>query len=166
MIQDRQYAKESLILCDLLWPILEVESSNDHMGDSTLESKLLSAATGWEMDEEGLRRMGEAIFNLQRAILVREGHRGRESDILPEFCYSMPIAVHFTNPSFLAPGEDGEPHSRKGAVVDREKFERMKDEYYQLRDWDVRSGLQTRAKLEELGLGDIVPDLERRGLVV
>jgi aldehyde:ferredoxin oxidoreductase len=76
----------------------------------------------------------------------------------------MPITVHFTNPSFLAPGKNGEPHSRKGAVVDREKFEGMKDEYYGIRGWDVLSGLQTRAGLEELGLGDIVPVLEKRGL--
>ncbi len=165
MIQDRQYAKESLVLCDLLWPILEVESSEDHLGDPTLESQLLSAATGREVDEVGLNLIGETIFNLQRAVLAREGHRGRGSDTLPEFCHSTPIAVQFTNPSFLAPGKDGEPHSRKGAVVDREKFEGMKDEYYGLRGWDVPSGLQTRARLEELGLGDIVPDLEKRGLV-
>jgi aldehyde:ferredoxin oxidoreductase len=45
-----------------------------------------------------------------------------------------------------------------GAVVDREKFEKMKDEYYQLRGWDVESGLQTKAKLMELGLEDIIKD--------
>jgi len=64
------------------------------------------------------------------------------------------------------PGADGEVISRKGEVVDREKFETMKDEYYELRGWDVASGLQTTAKLEEIGLGDIVSDLERRQLIV
>ena len=28
----------------------------------------------------------------------------------------------------------------------------MKDEYYRLREWDVRSGMQTTKKLQELGL--------------
>ncbi|MCK4964127.1 MAG: hypothetical protein KAS54_03525 [Dehalococcoidia bacterium] len=56
--------------------------------------------------------------------------------------------------------------SRKGEVVDREKFETMKDEYYGLRGWDVASGLQTRAKLEEIGLRGIVSDLERRQLIL
>jgi aldehyde:ferredoxin oxidoreductase len=46
-----------------------------------------------------------------------------------------------------------------------EAFEKMKDEYYQLRKWDVCTGLQTRAQLEEVGLGDVAQDLERRGWV-
>ncbi len=63
------------------------------------------------------------------------------------------------------PGKDGAVVSRKGAVVDREEFERMKDEYYQLRQWDIAKGLQTKTKLHELGLEDIAADLERRGLL-
>jgi aldehyde:ferredoxin oxidoreductase len=65
----------------------------------------------------------------------------------------------------VVPGSEGEPISRKGAVVDREEFERMKDEYYQLRQWDVATGLQTRAGLEKLGLEDVAQDLEQRGLI-
>lgn len=41
-----------------------------------MESKILSAATGLEVDEEGLYRIGERVFNIQRAIMVREGNRG------------------------------------------------------------------------------------------
>jgi aldehyde:ferredoxin oxidoreductase len=37
-------------------------------------------------------------------------------------------------------------------LLDEEKFEKMLDEYYELRGWDVKTGLPTRAKLEELGL--------------
>ena len=55
--------------------------------------------------------------------------------------------------------------SKAGAVLDRDKFESLKDEYYSLRGWDVATGLQTRAKLEQLGLGDMVDDLEQRGLI-
>ena len=56
--------------------------------------------------------------------------------------------------------------ARDGAVVDRKKFEKMKDEYYQLREWDIPTGLQTKAKLAEFGLQDVARDLETRGLVV
>jgi len=62
------------------------------------------------------------------------------------------------------PGKDGEVIRRKGAVIDREEFEKMKEEYYQLRRWDMATGLQTRATLEELGLREVAEDLERRGL--
>ena len=164
-IQDRAYAKESLILCDVLWPITQVRHSKDHVGDPSVESKLLSAVTGREVDEQGLYRTGERIFNLQRAILVREGHRGRESDKLPEPFYTKPLKFGTLNPECLAPGKDGEVISRKGTVVERERFEQMKDEYYQLRGWDVATGLQTRTKLEELGLDEVAKDLAQRKLM-
>jgi aldehyde:ferredoxin oxidoreductase len=165
-IQDRQYAKESLILCDIApWPISHVRYSEDHVGDPTLESKILSTVTGREVGEEGLYRIGERVFNLQRAVLSREGHRQRESDKLDEVFYMRPLKTVPLNPECLAPGRDGELTTRKGAVVDREKFEAMKDEYYQLRGWDVASGLQTRAKLEEIGLREVVDDLEQKGLI-
>ncbi|MCK5653695.1 MAG: hypothetical protein KAH98_00995, partial [Dehalococcoidia bacterium] len=91
---------------------------------------------------------------------------GRDSDVLDESFYTRPLRTVGLNPECLAPGKDGEVISRKGEVVDREKFEAMKDEYYGLRGWDVASGLQTRAKLEEIGLRGIVSDLERRQLIL
>ncbi|MCX5998549.1 MAG: hypothetical protein NTU41_02875, partial [Chloroflexi bacterium] len=51
MIQDREYAKECLVVCDYLWPITDLASSPDHVGDPTLESKILSAVTGRDVDE-------------------------------------------------------------------------------------------------------------------
>lgn len=165
-IQDRMYALESLILCDFAWPITSMRHSDDHVGDPTMESKVLSAVIGREVDEEWLNRMGGRIFNLQRAILAREGHGGRESDRIPEPFYTVPSKGFFLNPELIAPGRGGEVISLKGAVVEREGFERMKDEYYGFRGWDVATGLQTRAKLEEMGLGDIADDLEQRGLIV
>jgi aldehyde:ferredoxin oxidoreductase len=165
MIQDREYAKECLILCDFLWPLTDLENTEDHVGDPTLESKLLSAVTGKEVDEEGLYRIGERVFNLQRAILVREGHRGRDFDKLPDSCHTLPLQFDHADPECVVPGKDGEVISLKGAVVNREAFEKAKDEYYQLRKWDVATGLQTRANLEELELAEVADDLERRGLI-
>ncbi len=165
MIQDRQYAKESLILCDYIWPLIDLPNTEDHIGDPTLESKLLSAVTGREVNEEGLNRIGERVFNLQRAILVREGHRGREYDVLSDLSYNVPLNYDISNPQCLVPGRNGEMISRKGAVVDRKQFEKMKDEYYHLRGWDVATGLQTKAQLEELGLGDVAQEMEKRNLL-
>ena len=36
----------------------------------------------------------------------------------------------------------------KGKVVDRQKFEKIKDEYYKLRGYDVKTGIPTRKTLE------------------
>jgi aldehyde:ferredoxin oxidoreductase len=165
-IQDRANVKESLILCDVLWPITHSRYSESHVGDPSLESQILSAVTGEEIDEEGLYRIGERIFNLQRAILVREGHHGRESDMLPEPFYTKPLKSAMPdNPECLAPGKDGKIVSMKGAVVDRGKFEQMRDEYYQLRAWDVATGLQTKKQLVTLGLATVAENLEQRGLI-
>jgi aldehyde:ferredoxin oxidoreductase len=158
-IQDRVYVKECLVLCDFAWPMMDVRHSEEHVGDPALPSRIFSAVTGRELDEQELDRIGERVFNLQRAILVREGHRGRESDSLPEHFHTVPLPVSpGLDPHSSVPGKNGEIIHRAGTVVDREKFEKMKDEYYQLRGWDIQSGLQTKAKLVELGLEDIVKE--------
>ena len=164
-IQDRTYAKESLILCDWAWPIMTVSNSEDHLGDPTLESQVFSAITGKETDEEGMNRFGERIFNLQRAILTREGRLGRESDQLPEQFFTIPLKSTTGNPECLAPGKDGELISRKGVVVEREKLEKMKTEYYQLRGWDSVTGFQRKDKLEEVGLAEVADEMAKRGLL-
>ena len=164
MIQDREYAKDCLVLCSFLWPVLDVANSDDHAGDPTLESRFLSAVTGQETSEQELYRTGERVFNLQRAILVREGHRGKDEDQLPETWFTKPLRGDPTNPECLVPGKNGEALSRKGAVVDRAQFERTRDEYYRLRGWDPVTGLQSKSRLEELGLHEVVLELAQRGL--
>jgi aldehyde:ferredoxin oxidoreductase len=156
MIQDRQYAKNCLILCDWVWPIMTSPNTVDHVGDPTLESKLFSAITGQVMDEEEYYRLGEKVLHFHRMIMLREGHRGRQDDILPDFCYSVPLKEQTVNPEMLVPGKGGEPVSRKGSMLDREAFEQMKNEYYRLRKWDIKTGLPDIQRLKELGL-DFIP---------
>ena len=165
-IQDRQYAKECMIVCDFAWPIIHSPATENHVGDPTLESQICAAITGREVDEAGLYKVAERVFNLQRAILSREGHRGREFDSLDEFEFTVPLKGDFGNPECMVPGKDGEAFSRKGMVVDRAQFEKMKDEYYEVRGWDVATGFQKKTKLEELGLGDVAQKLGSEGIVV
>jgi len=164
MVQDRVYVKESLALCDLRWPVMFVPGGT---GDSTLENRIYSAITGKEIDEQELNRTGERIFNLQRAILLRQGWRGRQDDQLLDYYHTEPLEKSeiFWNDDGLVPGKDDEIISKVGTVVDRDDFEKLKDEYYELRGWDVASGLPTEAKLAELGLQDIAGDLKGRKLV-
>ncbi|MBM3156916.1 MAG: hypothetical protein FJ004_06490 [Chloroflexi bacterium] len=159
-IQDREYAKESLILCDLFWPIYFTDATPDKVGDPTLESQICASVTGRDIDEQGLYKIGERVLNLQRAILVREGHRGREYDIIDEYNFTTPLKGDFGNTECIVPGKDGEIFPRKGMVVDRDKFEQMKSEFYRIRGWNAATGLQRKAKLEELGLSDVARKLE------
>jgi aldehyde:ferredoxin oxidoreductase len=165
IIQDRVYARESLGLCDWKYAHSDSKQSEDHLGDPTLESKYLAAVTGMDVDEQGLYRIGERVFNQQRAALIRDGHKGREDDRLPDVMHTQPIASGFIDPDCLVPDKNGNPVSRIGSVVDRDEFERMKSEYYGLRGWDVASGLQTRKNFDDLGLRDVADDLENRGLL-
>jgi aldehyde:ferredoxin oxidoreductase len=130
-----------------------------------MESQVFSAVTGKETDEEGLNRVGERIFNLQRAIHLREGWGGRQGDTLLDAFYKIPIESVRFNLDCLVPGKGGQPFSMKGTVVETEKFEKMKGEYYELRGWDITSGLPTMTKLRELELADVAGDLAKRGLL-
>ena len=121
--------------------------------------------TGIETDEAGLNKLGERIFNLQRAIRIREGWNGRQGDILRDVFYKTPIQTARFNVDCMVPGPNGEPFSRRGYVVEEEKFEKMKGEYYALRGWDGATGFQTMAGLKGLGLEDVAIDLEKRKLL-
>ena len=45
------------------------------------------------------------------------------------------------------------------------EFEKMRSEYYEIRGWDISSGLQTRKQLEALDLKDIADQLEKENLL-
>ena len=104
---------------------------------------LLSAATGMDFSGDDLRKVGERVWNVERAFNCREG-ANRDGDRFPQRFFEEPIP-------------DG---PTAGAMLDRDKFERLKDEYYELRGWDVKTGIPTRKKLKELGLKYIADELE------
>ena len=166
LIQNRQYVKESLTLCDFAWPVYDSTASEDHIGDPGMESRLLTAVTGKDTSAEELNTIGERIFNLNRAILIREGRKGREDDYLPEFFFIEReefIADVFGrhNPDLLLPGRGDEIISRKGKAVDKNEFKKMMDEYYKIRGWDVETGLIKKETTDRLGLSSKdIPVLE------
>jgi aldehyde:ferredoxin oxidoreductase len=99
-------------------------------------AKLFSAATGCETSEAELDEAGERIFNLARAIDVRDHGRNRAID-------------ESTLDNFMYPGKDD------GVMIDRNKMLNLLDTYYELRGWDGVSGAPTREKLAALDLGDV-----------
>jgi aldehyde:ferredoxin oxidoreductase len=136
LVQDRRSVKLSLGLCDWVYP-LTLSPQPPYLGDTSMESKLFSAVTGIDTDEKSMNLAGERIWNLERAIMIREG-RTRNDDTLPP---------HF----FLNKLGKLDP-------IDKTKFEQLKDQYYNLRGWDS-SGKPTRKKLEQLGLKDVADAL-------
>jgi aldehyde:ferredoxin oxidoreductase len=103
---------------------------------------LIAAATGWEFGVDEFRRCGERAYNLMRAYCVREGIT-RDQDTLPGRLMSDPLP-------------DG---PAEGMVIDHDTLEMMKDAYYELRGWDLATGIPSPGKLRELGLDDLIADL-------
>jgi aldehyde:ferredoxin oxidoreductase len=167
IIQDCVFAKESLVICDLRWTLSQIARTLGTTSDTVTEAQIYAAITGKDVDDTELARIGERIFNLQRAILLRQGWEGRKGDKILDYYFTEPLkkAELFFNPEGLLPGKNGEIISRVGKVVEKEKFEQMLAEYYRLRGWEAKSGLPTQAKLEELQLKDVAADLAGRGLL-
>ena len=169
-VQDRSCAQESLGLCDVHWPmtVMSADNPSGHVGDPSLESQVYSAITDLETGQEELCRIGERIFNLQRAILLRQGWGGWDGDRVLDYFFTHPLQQGevFFNPDAVMPGPDGKIISRLGIVLDRSEFEKMKDNYYQLRGWDIGTGIPTLTRLDELDLSDIIDDLKKYVLVV
>jgi aldehyde:ferredoxin oxidoreductase len=114
------------------------------------ESRMFSAVTGVEMDTKTLARIGERIWNLRRSIMVKRENRSREEDTIYDPYFEKAIVCE---------GGGGNANGITGGPVDRAKFEQLKDRYYTLVGWDVKTGRPMRAKLEELGLKDVADKL-------
>jgi aldehyde:ferredoxin oxidoreductase len=104
-------------------------------------AKLLSVLTGIELSTEEILKSGERIFNLERAFNIRQGAR-KELDMPPEH-------EQYIEADLLALTK-----------VTPESMKEYFEDYYQARGWDVDTGIPTRAKLEELGLGYVADELE------
>ena len=100
---------------------------------------LMTAVTGWPTSVRDIQRIGERRLNLLRAFNAREG-AGRDRDTLPRRLYDEPLQGGATD----------------GVCVTRAEVEAALDDYYELCGWDKVTGMPTRAKLEELGLGWIM----------
>ena len=71
---------------------------------------------------------------------------------------------------FLEPLKAGDKEIRlmdynRTKELKRDDVEKMFDDYYDERGWDIEKGIPTKQKLEDLDLKDVATDLEKRGLI-
>jgi aldehyde:ferredoxin oxidoreductase len=153
-IQNRTYLRDSLGLCDFIWPITYSLTTEDGIGDPELEGRIFHAVTG--IDATELNTYAERIFNMQRLIMIREGHKVPEDDYPPEFNFTEPLKLSIHGGKMMMPGPGARPVDMTGNVLDRDKFAAMLREFYQLRGWDEKTGLPTRETLIKLGMEDVL----------
>ena len=155
----RSIIKDSVTVDDQSFPRIYSNRTPDHfaraangMPGPSFEYHMFRLATGMDLTEEDFEQMAERVFNLERALQVRNWGRSRAVDeqVVPHF----EEIENWVNP-FVG----------KGVGLDREKFAALLDEYYALRGWDVQTGRPTAAKLQALGLADVAEALVRRGLI-
>jgi aldehyde:ferredoxin oxidoreductase len=126
---------DSLGICKWLYNLFIYQDVN-------IATRFFNLATGKDWDVNYLLKVSERVRNLERMFDVRQGLR-RKDDSLPKKFFEVPLSKG--------------PY--KGAVLDREKFEQMKNEYYELRGWDKETGIPSREKLVELGLEDVADEV-------
>lgn len=120
--------------------------------DYTMLAELYTAATGIKMTANELRVAADRIWNLYKALNVREG-QSRKDDRPPA--------------QWFEPYKDevGELVYLKDYMGERfltpDLLERLLDDYYDERGWDVKRGIPSREKLMSLGLEFAVEDLKK-----
>lgn len=95
---------------------------------------LVNAATGFGYTADGLKEVGARSWTVERMFNLREG-LGRKDDTLPDRFFTLPI-------------HDG---PSKGAVVNREDFDKEIEAYYALWGWTPQ-GVPTAEALQGLGI--------------
>ncbi|MBN2394893.1 MAG: aldehyde ferredoxin oxidoreductase C-terminal domain-containing protein, partial [Candidatus Atribacteria bacterium] len=106
---------------------------------------LISNATGEKIEGKELLFLGEKIFNLEKAFNTLHAGFTRKDDIPPYKLTKIPISS----------GEFA------GEKLLTDQWEKMLDEYYQSHHWDVKTGLQTKECLVNLGLQDAIKRLDK-----
>ena len=109
-----------------------------------LIADLFTSATGREdlSDPKNIEKVAERIVALERCFNVREGFT-RKDDTLPERMLKEPL-------------KNAGPAT--GQVV--AKMDALLDEFYAYMGYD-KDGIPTEEKLKDLGLDDVVADMER-----
>ena len=136
--QNRLAIKDSLPVCDQLFPLIFHAARDDGYADIEAEARLFSLATGEETTWVELDNIGSRIYNLERAIMVREG-RTRSLD--------EEATAYFFKPD------------PRGETLDPDKFRALFTEFYEMRGWDTETGWPTRSTLEEADLADVADEL-------
>jgi len=129
---------DSMLICHLGEPVWGPLRISDSMINA------LNAVTGWELDYKGARKLAEREWNMIRCFSAREGFT-REDDQLPIRFMEEPVP-------------EG---PMQGSHIPRETLERLKDDYFTYRGWNLKTGNPTKQKLAELGLDFAVKDVCR-----
>ncbi len=111
---------------------------------------LAAAALGRDIGADDLLSVGLQAHNLEKAFNTLHTGFDRKDDYPCRRFYDEPVA---SGPF-------------KGERLDHGAWDAMLDEHYQLHQWDVATGLQTRSGLVAIGMADVADRLAAHGRLV
>jgi aldehyde:ferredoxin oxidoreductase len=110
-------------------------------------SELYSAATGWETPVAALKHITMKQVNLEKAFNLRFTDFSRDDDLPTPRDLDEPIKTG----------------NLAGWRMDKDKYNKMLDEYYDLHGWDRETSYPKRQTLVDLGLEYVADDLAKIG---
>ena len=114
-------------------------------------AKLINSGMGLNLNEEELMEHYAVIGrNLEKAFNTLHTNLSREDDMPPKRFQEEEVK---TGPY-------------KGFKIEKNKYNEMLDEFYELWGWDKKTGMQTRTGLKKLGLKDIAKKLAKQGKII
>ena len=113
-------------------------------------ANLLNTAVGSNFTKSDLLFIGERIINVEKAFNTLHAKFLRKDDIPPRIFLEEKI----------------KSGRYKGVKINRTKWGKMLDEYYELHNWDIKTGWQTAKCLKKLGLEKVASKLDKYGLLV
>ncbi|UCH08615.1 MAG: hypothetical protein JSV55_06490 [Deltaproteobacteria bacterium] len=118
-------------------------------------SEAYSAVTGFETSLAELRTAIRRCYNLYKALNVRAGF-SRKDDVFPDRWFE-PLETPDRGTMVLC--------DYFGTPLSREDCNKLLDDYYHERGWDIETGIPTEETLVESDLQDVFSDLQKSGFI-
>ncbi len=111
---------------------------------------LTNGVMGTDLTEEDLFLIARRSYNLEKAFNTLHTDFDRKDDYPPKRFMEEPV-------------KSG-PY--KGFRCEKENWDKMLDQFYELQGWDRKTGLQTRTLLKRLGMENVAQRLEKAGRLI
>lgn len=151
----RKELHDSLSICNWMGPwVASPLKERGYRGDDSLESMFYSLGTGDKKSRQELDQAGERIFNLHRALTIRDmgtKEMRKAHDVIPAWVFKDP---------------SGKPPLTKGTIhMDKEDIKKAMDMYYEEMGWDKETGAPAASTYQKLGLAKVAEELGKKGLL-
>ncbi len=152
---------QSVLFCDWVWPLFFTPNTADKSGPTPDgEPRFFNAVTGKNISFVDGVEIGRKIWNLDRSIWILQG-RHRDMEVHAGYVYKVP-----TERSTLVPAFENGKWSfaeNRNRVLNKEKFEEWKSQFYNLEGWNEANGWPKRSTLEDMGLKKVADTLQKKG---